>query len=120
MTTPAKVATMLGGIRQASVRSRFDAGLPLVAVEALLWVASGIDHLSDLQKHMGLSTAQASRILSLLRGRGRLRSGRWVESKVGLVRVTDHPHRRGYRISLTDNADDLIRFTFGYPCGPGE
>lgn len=120
MTAPADVAAMLGGLRQASVRSRFDAGLPVVAVEALLWVAAGVDHLSDLQERMGLTPSQASRTLSLLRGRGRLHNGRWVESRVGLVQVTAHPHRRGYRISLSENAKSLLKATFTVRFIPGE
>ena len=111
---------MLGGLRAASVRGRFDAGLPVVAVEALLWIASGVDHLTWLQTCMELSPAQANRTLSLLRGRGRLRNGGWVESRVGLVSVTAHPHRRGYRILLTKDAESLLGITFsGLPiCNP--
>lgn len=120
MTTPQKVAGLLGGLRQASVRSRFDGGLPLVAAEALLWIASGIDNVPDLQRQMGLSSGQASRTLSLLRGRGRLEHGRWVESPIGLVRVSSHPHRRGYRIQLTDEALQLIASTFAPVNSPGE
>lgn len=120
MTTPQQVAGMLGGLRQASVRSRFDGGLPLVAAEALLWIASGIDNVPDLQRQMGLSSGQASRTLSLLRGRGRLERGRWIESQLGLVRVSDHPHRPGYRIQLTKAARELVDSTFAPIVTPGE
>lgn len=120
MTTPQRIAGMLGGLRQASVRSRFDAGIPLVAAEALLWIASGIDNVSDLRQQMGLSSGQASRTLSLLRGRGRLEHGKWVESPLGLVRVSEHPHRRGYRIQLTEAAIQLIASTFVPVNNPGE
>ena len=116
----ATVAGFLGGLRQASVRNRFDTGLPLAAAEALLWIYSGIDHLSDLQEHMGLSPAQASRTLSLLRGRGRQRQGQWVESRLGLVKVTNHPHRRGYRLELTSEAKNLLNSTFALTNGDGE
>lgn len=123
--TPAHVALMLASLRAASVRSRFDAGLPVVAIEALLWIASGVDHLTWLQAVMELSPAQANRTLSLLRGRGRLRNGGWVESRVGLVSVTAHPHRRGYRILLTKDAESLLGTTFSglpirNPNTPGE
>ena len=120
MTTPQAVAGMLGGLRQASVRSRFDAGIPLVAVEALLWIASGIDNVPELQQQMGLSSGQASRTLSLLRGRGRLEHGKWIESPIGLVRVSSHPHRPGYRIQLTDEALQLVASTFAPINNPGE
>lgn len=112
MSSLHNVAGLLGGLRKASVRSRFDAGIPLVAAEALMWIASGIDNMPDLQRHMGLSSGQASRTLSLLRGRGRLEGGRWVESKIGLVKVSSHPHRRGYRLQLTEEALDLLHSTF--------
>lgn len=120
MTTPQKVAGLLGGLRQASIRSRFDGGMPLVAAEALLWIASGIDNVPDLQRVMGLSSGQASRTLSLLRGRGRLEQGRWVESPLGLVQVSEHPHRPGYRIQLTNAARELIASTFAPIVTPGE
>lgn len=120
MSNVTNVAGLLGGLRQASVRNRFDSGLPLVAAEALLWIYSGVDHLSDLQDHMGLSPAQASRTLSLLRGRGRQRQGQWVESRLGLVKVTNHPHRRGYRLELTKEAKNLLNNTFALFNGDGE
>lgn len=112
MSSLVSVAGLLGGLRKASVRSRFDAGIPLVAAEALMWIASGIDNVPELQRHMGLSSGQASRTLSLLRGRGRLDKGRWVESRIGLVKVSSHPHRAGYRLQLTDEALDLLNSTF--------
>lgn len=107
------IAGLLGGLRKASKRSTFDGGMPLVAAEALLWVYSGVDHLSDLQNLMGLSPARVSRTLSLLRGRGRKgEDGRWIESPLGLVKVTNHPHRRGYRLELTEEALELLDSTF--------
>jgi DNA-binding MarR family transcriptional regulator len=112
MSCPADVAGLLAGLRKASKRARFDAGIPLVAAEALLWIAAGIDNLPDLQRHMGLSPAQGSRTLSLLRGRGRLEHGKWIESPIGLVQVSAHPHRRGYRIQLTEEAQQLLASTF--------
>ena len=120
MSSLQSVAGLLGGLRKASVRSRFDAGIPLVAAEALMWIASGIDNMPELQAHMGLSSGQASRTLSLLRGRGRLENGRWVESRIGLVTVSSHPHRRGYRLQLTDEALELLHSTFAPINSPGD
>jgi DNA-binding MarR family transcriptional regulator len=113
LNTIHNVAGLLGGLRKASKRSTFDGGMTLVSAEALLWIYSGIDHLSDLQNLMGLTPARVSRCLSLLRGRGRKgEDGRWIESKLGLVKVTNHPHRRGYRLELTDEAVELLDSTF--------
>ena len=120
MSSLQSVAGLLGGLRKASVRSRFDAGIPLVAAEALMWIASGIDNMPELQAHMGLSSGQASRTLSLLRGRGRLENGRWVESRIGLVTVSSHPYRRGYRLQLTDEALELLHSTFAPIYNPGD
>lgn len=106
------VAGLLGGLRKASKRSTFDGGMPLVAAEALLWIYSGIDHVTDLQKHMGIDHARVNRTLCLLRGRGRRDKGRWIESPVALVRVTNHPHRRGYRLELTEETQALLDSTF--------
>lgn len=110
--TPEAVAALLGGLRRASKRSAVDSGIPLAAVEALLHIAQGVDTVTDLQRVMGMSTGQASRTLSLLRGRGRLENGRWIESTIGLVSVTNHPHRSGYQLRLTDDALQLISSTF--------
>lgn len=118
--TPQAVAAMLGGLRKASKRSRFDAGIPLVAVEALLNIAQGVDTVDGLKRTMGLSAGQASRTLSLLRGRGRLEAGQWVESTVGLVAVTNHPHQQGYRLQLTNDAIELLNSTFVPLNTPGE
>jgi DNA-binding MarR family transcriptional regulator len=114
------IAGLLGGLRKASKRSTFDGGMPLVAAEALLWIYSGIDHVTDLQKHMGIDHARVNRTLCLLRGRGRKEDGRWIESRLGLVKVTNHPHRRGYRLELTEEAQELLDSTFAPLNGSGE
>lgn len=118
--SPEAVAALLGGLRRASKRSTADAGIPLAAVEALLHIAQGVDTVTDLQRVMGMSTGQASRVLSLLRGRGRLERGRWIESTIGLVSVTNHPHRSGYQLRLTDDAQELISSTFALVARAGE
>ena len=124
MTTAAEVAGLLGGMRKVhkSVSADHDSGLSLVAAEALLWVAGGVDHMTDLQRHMGLSAAGACRVLSLLRGRARLNKGKVIRSAFDLVKVRSHPHRRGYELSLTDHGQELLGAIFpsGHPADTTE
>jgi len=80
-----RLAGFLGALRQKN-----RVVLTSVA-EALLLIAAGIDHLSDLQKAMrdsegnALNPATSSRLISLLRGRARYRRGTWIESPYSLL-----------------------------------
>jgi len=112
MSNAPQVAALLGGLRLAGKRGRFDGGLPLVAAEALLHIYQGVDSITGLQNAMRLSPAQTNRTISLLRGRGRKAGDSWIESQLGLVKVTNHPHHRGYRLQLTDDAKQLLDSTF--------
>jgi DNA-binding MarR family transcriptional regulator len=117
MTQPNDVAALLKGLRgvfrdHMKTTGRHVGHPPLVAAEALLWIAGGIDHGSDLADAMGMDRSTANRTIALLRGRTRWREGRSMPSPFGLVELRKHPHRRGYQLSLTQDGENLIASTF--------
>jgi hypothetical protein len=89
-------------------------GIPVNAAEALLLIAAGVDHVSDLQEAMPdergqpLPGATTARLVALLRGRSRYAAGRWIESPFSLINVRPHPHRRGQQLQLTQQGQQLI------------
>lgn len=124
MTQPNDVAALLKGLRcvfreHMKANGRHVGHPPLVAAEALLWIAGGIDHGSDLAEAMGMDHSTANRTIALLRGRTRWREGRSMPSPFGLVELRKHPHRRGFQLSLTKEGKQLVDSTFasrtGYP-----
>lgn len=117
MTQPNDVAALLKGLRgvfrdHMKTTGRHVGHPPLVAAEALLWIAGGIDHGSDLADAMGMDRSTANRTIALLRGRTRWREGRSMPSPFGLVELRKHPHRRGFQLSLTQDGENLIASTF--------
>lgn len=88
--------------------------IPVGAAEALVLIGAGVDSIPELQKAMGdgetpLAAATVSRLLSLLRGRARYDRGTWRESPYGsLVQVRRHPHRRGWQLLLSTEAQSLL------------
>jgi hypothetical protein len=89
-------------------------GVPVNAAEALLLIAGGVDHVTDLgaamtdEKGQPLSGSTAARLVGLLRGRARYAHGRWIESPFSLVEIRRHPHRRGQQLKLSDQGQQLI------------
>jgi hypothetical protein len=89
-------------------------GVPVNAAEALLLIAGGVDHVSDLgaamtdEKGQPLSGSTAARLVSLLRGRARYAHGRWIESPFSLIEIRSHPHRRGQQLRLSQQGQELI------------
>lgn len=89
-------------------------GIPVNAAEALLLIAAGVDHVSDLQAAMPDETGQplpgatTARLVALLRGRARYAAGRWIESPFALVEVRRHPHRGGQQLLLSQQGKALI------------
>jgi hypothetical protein len=89
-------------------------GVPVNAAEALLLIAGGVDHVSDLgqamtdEKGQPLSGSTAARLVGLLRGRARYAHGKWIESPFSLVEIRRHPHRRGQQLKLSDQGKQLI------------
>jgi hypothetical protein len=89
-------------------------GVPVNAAEALLLIAGGVDHVSDLGKAMTddkgqpLSGSTTARLVSLLRGRARYAHGKWIESPFSLIEIRRHPHRRGQQLRLSDQGQQLI------------
>ena len=119
MTQPTDVAALLKGLRGVfrdhMKSSGRHVGHPhLVAAEALLWIAGGIDHGSDLAEAMGMDPSTANRTIALLRGRTRWREGRSMPSPYSLIELRKHPHRRGFQLSLTSDGQQLIDSTFAY------
>lgn len=115
--TPIAVAALLKGLRvvfreHAAATGHQIGHPPMVAAEALLWIASGVDHAADLAEAMGTDRSTANRTISLLRGRARWRQGRSVLSPFGLVEVRNHPHRPGHQLILSENGQDLLDSTF--------
>jgi hypothetical protein len=96
-------------------------GIPVNAAEALLLIAAGVDHVSDLQQAMPdeqgqpLPGATTARLVGLLRGRSRFAAGKWIESPFSLVSVRPHPHRRGQQLQLTQQGQQLICAFFTNP-----
>jgi len=101
--TPAALADWLAAIRMASP------SLSLAAVEVLLRVAAGADNRRDIEEQMEVDQSTITRSLGLLRGRARLKKGRWHESPVQLLQARPHPHIAGaLHYSLTKDGNGLI------------
>jgi hypothetical protein len=89
-------------------------GVPVNAAEALLLIAGGVDHVSDLgaamtdEQGQPLSGSTTARLVGLLRGRARYAHGKWIESPFSLVEIRRHPHRRGQQLKLSDQGQQLI------------
>lgn len=103
-----------------------DRPIPIGAAEALLLIACGIDHVSDLQEAMGcgsgrndgpLPSATASRLVGLLRGRSRYDGGSWRHSPLRLVVTRPHPHRKGQQLLLSEEGAAVLNQHLGqYLC----
>lgn len=106
-----RVAAMLAGLRTSHKTTRHSAQHAGVA-EALLWIASGVDHLSDLVQVSGMSKSEAWRCVALLDGRGIVRRGQVLHCAYRLVERREHPHRRGQQIVLSPAGVELINATF--------
>lgn len=122
MTKPTDIAALLKGLRgvfreHQKATGRHVGHPPLVAAEALLWIAGGVDHGTDLADAMGMDRSTANRTIALLRGRTRWREGRSMPSPFGLIKLRKHPHRRGFQLSLTSDGKRLIASTFAPPTG---
>ena len=109
MTNTHKLAAFLSEFR------RNNSHVSTTQVEALLLVASGVDHVSDLQNAMfndegkPFPRSTTNRIVNYLVGRGRYREGKWINSKCdALVQRRNHPHKQGYQLSLTEEGQKLI------------
>lgn len=100
--------------------------VPVTAAEALLLIASGIDHRADLAKAMAdaqgkpLNSATVDRTVALLRGGAKYHAqAGWIESPFSLVDLRKHPHRQGAQLLLSDNGKALIEAFFGPQPTPG-
>lgn len=118
MSTPAKVAALLKGLRSvlrdsAAAQGQRAQHPPLTAVELLLWIAAGVDHETELARVMGVDQSTVCRLVSQLAGRQRWRDGKAIPSPFGLVTRRKHPHRRGYQLGLSANGSALVDSTFG-------
>lgn len=117
--TPEALARWIGAIRTA------QPSLSLTAVEALLWVAAGIDNGRELAEQMDVDRATITRTLGALRGRSAWAQGRWRESPLQLLQTRPHPHISGALChSLSPNGQELIKslssgeITELHPCNP--
>lgn len=113
-TGAAALRAMAGLLRELRATDR---PIPIGAAEALLLIACGVDHVSDLQEAMGggsgrndgpLPGATASRLVGLLRGRSRYDCGSWRHSPLRLVVTRPHPHRRGQQLLLSEEGAAAI------------
>ena len=126
MTTPNQLATMATVASFLASLRTTGRGIPVNAAEALLLIASGVDHVADLQLAMTdpdgepLPGATTARLVALLRGRARYALGKWIESPFSLVEVRPHPHRRGQQIRLSDQGQNLVNAFFDLPGTPGK
>jgi hypothetical protein len=106
-------AEILHRLRMSAIETAGCGRVTIATVEALLWVAAGVDNTKDLGTAMGQpgrpqAVASTNRILSALRGRDRMAAGKWVLAPFQLVKTRRHPHRRGYLLALTPEAEELL------------
>jgi len=106
-------AEILHRLRMSAIKTAGCGRVTIATVEALLWVAAGVDNTKDLGVAMGQpgspqAVASTNRILSALRGRDRMAAGRWVPAPFQLIKTRRHPHRRGYLLTLTPEAEELL------------
>lgn len=106
-------AEILHRLRMSAIETAGCGRVTIATVEALLWVAAGVDNTKDLGTAMGQpgrpqAVASTNRILSALRGRDRMAAGRWVPAPFQLIKTRKHPHRRGYLLALTPEAEELL------------
>jgi hypothetical protein len=107
-------AEMLWRLRHSAIEGRGRGQFPAAALEALLWIAAGVDNQQQLAVAMGkpgkpLATATTNRIVSMLRGRDRWAGTRWVKAPFApLVEARRHPDRPGLKLSLTQEGAELI------------
>jgi len=85
-------------------------------VEALLFVASGVDNISDLTSIMldergeSMPLTTVTRVIHYLSGRGRYSKGKWInQGGEPLIQRREHPHKRGYQLILTHEGEKLIK-----------
>jgi hypothetical protein len=109
--TPAALADWLAAIRTAAP------SLSLATLEVLLRVAAGADNRREIEQQMGMNTATISRALGQLRGRPRMRDGRWQESPIQLLQARPHPHIAGaLSFGLTENGSAVIQSLTSAEC----
>jgi hypothetical protein len=106
-------AEILHRLRMSAIETAGCGRVTIATVEALLWVAAGVDNTKDLGTAMGQpgrpqAVASTNRILSALRGRDRMAAGKWVQAPFQLIKTRRHPHRRGYLLALTPEAEELL------------
>lgn len=106
-------AEILHRLRLSAIEAAGCGRVSIATVEALMWVAAGVDNTKDLGTAMGRpgrpqAVASTNRILSALRGRDRMAAGKWVAAPFQLIQTRKHPHRRGYLLALTPEAEELL------------
>jgi hypothetical protein len=106
-------AEILHRLRMSAIETAGCGRVTIATVEALLWVAAGVDNSKDLGTAMGQpgrpqAVASTNRILSALRGRDRMNAGKWVAAPFQLIKTRPHPHRRGYLLALSSEAEELL------------
>jgi hypothetical protein len=106
-------AEILHRMRMSAIKTAGCGRVTIATVEALLWVAAGVNNTRDLGTAMGQpgrpqAVASTNRILSALRGRDRMAAGKWVPAPFQLIKTRKHPHRRGYLLALTPEAEELL------------
>lgn len=105
---------MLWRLRHSAIEGRGRGQFPAAGLEALLWIAAGVDNQEQLRVAMGrpgqpMPSATISRIVSMLRGRDRWTGDHWVKAPfAALVETRKHPDRRGLKLELTELAAELI------------
>jgi len=80
----------------------------LHALEGFLLIAQGVDSASELRCRLDCTPSQANRIVNCLKGRGRYRDGRWLDSPFCLVEGRQHPHQRGQQLVLSSTGKQLL------------
>ena len=81
----------------------------LHALEGFLLIAQGVDSDSELRSRLECTPSQANRIVNCLKGRGRYRDGKWIDSPFCLIEGRQHPHQRGQQLVLSSSGKQLLQ-----------
>lgn len=81
----------------------------LHALEGFLLIAQGVDSASELRSKLDCTPSQANRIVNCLKGRGRYRDGKWLDSPFCLIEGRQHPHQRGQQLVLSSTGAELLK-----------